>query len=168
MIARSGASQLPPSWSGSKRGARVDYLCSCVGRLGHVGVGSHEAKKICDTGDVLGDVRLIAEQGSVTLFFGWMIAVHGANGTLSHMTGHNEHSLPDEKDALAKIAVGKKSVHMLQFLVGQDAALGDRSQMLFDVLPRALVKEPKARHGGIVNHRVVLAHFPWERFDNSF
>ena len=47
-----------------------------------------------------------------------MIAVHGADGALSHVAWKDQHTLLDKEDQFAKITVREQGAKVLQFCIG--------------------------------------------------
>lgn len=129
---------------------------------GSEGLG-HETVDVRDVGDVGGHVRCAAEERGVALWVVWMLAVHGADGALAHVTGDDECAFTDEKNQFAKASVFKVGTHGFEFGFGDDAAFGDVLQSGGDALASFVVEEPKAGHGAVIDDVVVGADAQAER-----
>jgi hypothetical protein len=118
----------------------------------------HQPADVRDGGHLVGNGRLVGEQTGVAVGVGRVVAVHGADGPLAHVAGHDEHALFHQEDQFAEVAVFEERAHPAEFVVGHDAALGDLLEFGRDELARLVVEEPEAGHGAVIDHGVIALH----------
>jgi len=83
----------------------------------------HELVDVVDGGDLGWQRGLVGEQRGVAVGIVWVVAVHGADGLLAHVAGHDERALRHEVDQLAKRPVFKQRVQLGKLAVRHDAPL---------------------------------------------
>src|SRR6185295_2412317 len=63
------------------------------------------------------------------------------------------------------MAIRKERTQTLEFLIRQDSALRELLQPVSDQSARILIEEPKAGHGGVIDHGVITSHLKRQTID---
>jgi hypothetical protein len=152
---------------------RENLSCHFV-RIGGAVVGSgkdgvlHEAMEVGNVGDFGREGGLIGEEGGVAVGIVRVVAVHGADGSLTHVTGDDEDAFLHEKDEFAELPVIKMGAQVAELVVRYDAPFFDSAEGRGDETAGLVIEEPEAGHGAVVDDGVVLPEGEGERVDGGF